>query len=167
MSWRGESGGIEAATHGHDVVMTPGSHCYLDHYQGSPKVEPIAIGGYKTLEKVYLYEPIPTVLDSSKHFHILGTQGNVWTEYMYIPKTVEYFVYPRILALAEVCWTQPNQKDFQDFLQRMNNHFVRMDLNDIQYHIPLPEGGCNTMEFIDSLVVPFSSTREIKMVYTK
>jgi hexosaminidase len=166
MSWRGEQGGIEAASMGHDVVMTPGSHCYLDHYQGSSKVEPVAIGGYTLLEKVYSYEPIPAKLNPDKAHHVLGTQGNVWTEYMYTPELVEYFVYPRILALAEVCWTKPELKDFGSFLSRLDNHHVRMDLKGINYHIPLPEGPANREVFVDSSVISFQTTREMTMVYT-
>ena len=166
MSWRGEQGGIDAALQGHDVVMTPGSHCYLDHYQGSSKVEPVAIGGYSTLEKVYEYDPVPAMLDDHFKKHVLGTQGNVWTEYMYSPDRVEYFVYPRILALAEVAWTLPLRKDFQDFMQRLNNHFVRMDLKGINYHIPLPEGPCDFVAFVDSASLTFTNTLNIDMVYT-
>ena len=166
MSWRGENGGIEAATSGHDVVMTPGSHCYLDHYQGSSKVEPVAIGGYTPLEKVYEYEPVPSALDAQYSKHILGTQGNVWAEYMYSPDRVEYFVYPRILALAEVGWSLPEHKDFKNFTQRLNNQFVRMDLRGINYHIPLPEGPCNSIAFVDSATLVFSTTRPVTMVYT-
>lgn len=166
MSWRGEKGGIEAATHGHDVVMTPGNWCYLDHYQGSKEVEPVAIGGYTTLEESYSYEPVPEKLDAKMAKHILGTQGNVWTEYMYTPELIEYRVYPRIIALAEVNWTKKESKNFDDFLKRMDNQFVRMDLHDVNYHIPLPEGPFNQVAFIDSVKIEFTSTRPIKMLYT-
>ncbi len=166
MSWRGEQGGIEAASMGHDAVMTPGSHCYLDHYQGSPKVEPVAIGGYTLLEKVYGYEPVPASLSPDKAHHILGTQGNVWAEYMYSPTMNEYFIYPRILALAEVGWTKPERKNFTSFLSRLDNHHVRMDLLGINYHIPLPEGPSNFEAFVDSAVIAFSTTRQIDIVYT-
>ncbi|MCF6357537.1 MAG: beta-N-acetylhexosaminidase, partial [Draconibacterium sp.] len=127
MSWRGEKGGITAASEGHDVVMTPGNWVYLDHYQGDPKIEPVAIGGYTTLEESYEYEPIPEALDKDKAKHILGTQGNVWSEYMYTPERLEYRVYPRIIALAEVGWTQSEKKDFSSFVKRMDNQFVRLD----------------------------------------
>jgi hexosaminidase len=82
MSWRGTKGGIEAAKQNHFVVMTPGSHCYFDHYQGEPKNEPLAIGGFTTVEKVYGFNPTPTTLNKSEANYILGAQGNVWTEYM-------------------------------------------------------------------------------------
>jgi hexosaminidase len=166
MSWRGEAGGIEAAEMGHDVIMTPGGWCYLDHFQGSRKVEPVAIDGFTTLEKSYSYHPIPEVLSPENAKHILGTQGNVWTEYLYTPEKVEYAVYPRIIALAEVGWTHPELKDFESFLDRLNKQFVRMDMHDINYHIPLPEGVKNQEAFVDSISLTFTTTRPIKMVYT-
>ncbi len=166
MSWRGEKGGIEAATHGHDVVMTPGNWCYLDHYQGNNEVEPVAIGGYTTLEESYSYEPVPEKLDSKMAKHVLGTQGNVWSEYMYTQELIEYRVYPRIIALAEVNWTQKGLKNYEDFLKRMDNQFVRMDLHDVNYHIPQPEGPFNQVVFVDSVNIEFSTTRPVKMIYT-
>lgn len=166
MSWRGEQGGIEAANMGHDVVMTPGSHCYLDHYQGSPKVEPVAIGGMTTLEKVYSYEPIPDKINPENTHHILGAQGNNWSEYLYKPERVDYIVYPRIFALAEVNWTTPELKDFNYFLMRLDNHHVRMDLKKINYHIPLPEGPANVEAFVDSIIIAFTTSRDIDIVYT-
>lgn len=166
MSWRGEKGGIEAASQGHDVVMTPGNWVYLDHYQGSNKVEPVAIGGYTILEESYGYEPVPEELDKEKQKHILGTQGNVWTEYMYSPELAEYRIYPRIIALAEVNWTVKEKKDFTDFLKRMNNQFVRLDGHGINYHVPLPEGPVNTVAFTDSAVLRFATTRPVAMHYT-
>ncbi|MCG8578644.1 MAG: family 20 glycosylhydrolase [Bacteroidales bacterium] len=166
MSWRGEDGGIEAASQGHDVVMTPGNWCYLDHYQGDYRVEPVAIGGYTTLEESYNYEPVPSELGEEKAHHVLGTQGNVWTEYMYTPELVEYRVYPRLIALAEVNWTQKEKKDYNSFVNRLDRIFPRLDLYDINYHIPLPEGPVNKLVFIDNARVEFSNTRNYPMVYT-
>jgi hexosaminidase len=167
MSWRGEKGGIEAATLGHDVIMTPGNWVYLDHYQGSSKVEPVGIGGYTTMEESYGYEPVPAELDKGKAKHILGTQGNVWSEYMYTPELVEYRVYPRIIALAEVGWTQPEKKDFDGFVKRMDNQFVRLDMHNVNYHIPLPEGPINTIAITDKgTTLDFTTTRPVDMYYT-
>ncbi len=166
MSWRGEKGGFIAASQGHDVVMTPGNWVYLDHYQGSPKVEPVAIGGYTTLEESYGYNPIPEALDKDKVKHILGTQGNVWSEYMYTPELVEYRVYPRIIALAEVNWTQPENKDYNSFVKRMNNQFVRLDQHEINYHIPQPEGPINKIAITDGTTLEFTTTRPIDMFFT-
>ncbi len=166
MSWRGEAGGIEAARQGHDVVMTPGNWVYLDHFQGSYKVEPVAIGGYTTLEESYGYDPVPSELEDSKKKHILGTQGNVWSEYMYTPDLFEYRIYPRIIALAEVGWTEKSNKDYNDFLARMDQQFVRLDGHHINYHIPMPEGPVNNVVFTDQATLEFTSTRPVKMVYT-
>ena len=166
MSWRGEKGGFIAASQGHDVVMTPGNWVYLDHYQGSPKVEPVAIGGYTTLEESYGYNPIPEALDKDKVKHILGTQGNVWSEYMYTPELVEYRVYPRIIALAEVNWTQPENKDYNSFVKRMNNQFVRLDQHEINYHIPQPEGPINKIAITDGTTLEFTTTRPIDIFFT-
>ena len=166
MSWRGEKGGFIAASEGHDVVMTPGNWVYLDHYQGNPKVEPVAIGGYTTLEESYNYEPVPEALDKDKVKHILGTQGNVWTEYMYTPELVEHRVYPRIIALAEVNWTQPEKKNYNGFVKRMDNQFVRLDQHEINYHIPQPEGPIDNIAITDATTLEFTTTRPIAMYFT-
>ena len=119
MSWRGEKGGIEAAKMGHFVVMTPGTHCYLDHYQADPETQPLAIGGLTTLEKIYGYEPVPDSLKNEEAHYIMGAQGNVWTEYMKTPEHVEYMVYPRAAALAEVVWSPRSDRDYDEFLSRL------------------------------------------------
>ncbi|MDR0824425.1 MAG: beta-N-acetylhexosaminidase, partial [Prevotella sp.] len=115
MSWRGEAGGIAAANMGHDVIMTPGDWMYLDKYQGDPKLQPVTIGGYLTLEKVYGYEPLPEKIAEDKRHHILGAQSNVWTEYKYNGNDMEHDIYPRIIALAELNWTPKEKKDYKDF----------------------------------------------------
>ncbi len=124
MSWRGIKGGIEAARQGHDVIMTPSGYCYFDHYQANPKFQPLAIGGFTTLKKVYSYEPVPKVLDAKAAKHILGAQGNVWTEYIPSFKKVQYMVLPRMAALAEVVWTPAKEKNWADFQRRINQHFL-------------------------------------------
>lgn len=125
MSWRGIEGGIAATKAGHDAIMTPGNYCYFDHYQAGPEGEPIAIGGMTTLKQVYNYEPVPEELNKKEAKHILGAQGNVWTEYMATPEKVEYMVLPRMAALAEVVWTDPDKKSWKSFQRRINNHFKR------------------------------------------
>lgn len=117
MSWRGEEGGITAARAAHDVIMTPGEFCYLDAYQDDPTSQPEAIGGYLTLEKVYSYNPVPKVLTKQEAAYIKGVQANVWAEYISTPEHMEYMIYPRLLALAEVAWTQPEQKNWEHFRQ--------------------------------------------------
>jgi hexosaminidase len=119
MSWRGTKGGIEAAEQDHPVVMTPGSHCYFDHYQSDRSTEPLAIGGYTPLEKVYSFNPIPNELSGNKRGLILGAQANVWTEYMEDFDQVQYMILPRMVALSEVLWG--TNKDYKDFLIRLKN----------------------------------------------
>lgn len=133
MSWRGTEGGIAAARAGHDAIMTPGSHCYLDHYQSDPATEPTAIGGLTKLEKVYGYEPIPAELTPEQSKHILGAQGNVWTEYMPKPEQVEYMAYPRASALAEVVWSPKEKRDWTDFVRRIQPHMARLDAYGLKY----------------------------------
>ncbi|HZX74576.1 MAG TPA: family 20 glycosylhydrolase, partial [Cyclobacteriaceae bacterium] len=133
MSWRGEKGGITAAKQNHDVVMTPGNWCYFDHYQSDPKTEPLAIGGLTPVSEVYSYEPVPKDLTSEEQKHVLGAQANVWTEYMATTDYVEYMVYPRACAMAEVLWTPPQQRNYEDFLKRMDPHFKRLDAWGVNY----------------------------------
>jgi hexosaminidase len=133
MSWRGPEGGIAAARHNHDVIMTPGTYCYFDHYQGDPKTEPKAIGGFLTLKKVYSYEPVPHELTKEQSKYILGAQGNLWTEYVPTPEHAEYMVVPRMIALAEVDWTPGNLKNWNDFRTRMDPEFRRLDLLHVNY----------------------------------
>ncbi len=127
MSWRGTEGGVAAAKSGHYAVMSPGSHCYFDHYQGDPANEPLAIGGYTTVQKVYSYEPIPAELKPEEAKYILGAQGNVWTEYILTPEHVEYMAVPRMLALAEVLWTPKGKRNEADFIRRLEEEFPRLD----------------------------------------
>jgi len=123
MSWRGIKGGIEAARAGHDAIMTPGTHCYFDHYQADRMFQPLAIGGFTTLKKVYSYEPVPEELNAKEAQHILGAQGNVWTEYISDFKQVQYMTLPRMAALAEVVWTPVSKKSWPDFQQRVQKQF--------------------------------------------
>ncbi len=133
MSWRGLEGGIAAARQNHDVIMTPGTYCYFDHYQGDPKTEPKAIGGFLTLKKVYSYEPVPRELTKEQSNYILGAQGNLWTEYVPTPEHAEYMVVPRMIALAEVDWTPGNLKNWNDFRSRLDPEFRRLDLLHVNY----------------------------------
>lgn len=136
MSWRGIQGGIDAARQHHNVIMTPGSHCYFDHYQVDkdlqPK-EPLAIGGYTSLEKVYSYNPTPEELDPELQKYILGAQGNVWTEYMKTTEQVEYMVLPRMSALSEVLWSSQESKDWNDFKTRLHHLKNRYDALGLNY----------------------------------
>lgn len=171
MSWRGEAGGIDAAMQNHDVIMTPGSGgMYLDWYQGDNKIEPVGIGGYKTLEDVYAYNPTPdTLVAMGKEHFVKGVQCNNWAEYFYNEDVREYRLFPRGIALAELAWSKLENKNFEDFARRINNAYVRLDGHNINYHIPQPEqpnGSCNFVAFIDKVDMEFKTTRPIKMVYT-
>ncbi|PXX22007.1 beta-N-acetylhexosaminidase [Hoylesella shahii] len=119
MSWRGVEPGLKAAKQGHDVIMTPSSHVYFDHYQAKEtKHEPDAIGGCSPVEKVYSYEPLPETLDAEAKNRIKGVQANLWTEYIPFTTQAEYMVLPRMAALAEVQWTPAGQKNFDNFSKR-------------------------------------------------
>ena len=134
MSWRGVDGGIAAAQAGHDVVMAPGSHTYFDHYQSADTVaEPLAIGGYLPLDTVYAFEPVPPALTASEARHVLGAQGQLWTEYVPDAKRAEYMVFPRVCALAEVLWTPPEERDYGDFTRRLVTHLQRLAVLDVNY----------------------------------
>lgn len=133
MSWRGEAAGFKSARMGHDVIMTPGNYMYFDFYQADPRHQPVAIGGYTPIRKVYSYNPIPQdslTAEEAKHF--LGVQANTWTEYIPTPEHLEYMMFPRALAVAEIGWTPQEKRDWQDFKPRVNAHIPvlqRMGLN--------------------------------------
>ena len=133
MSWRGIKGGIAAAGAGHDVVMAPTTYCYFDYAQSKGPGEPECIGGFLSLSRVYEYEPVPAELPESKRRHILGAQGTLWTEYMWTPRDVEYFAFPRASALAEVVWSPAGQKDFAGFERRLQDHLLRLDQIGVNY----------------------------------
>lgn len=126
MSWRGTEGGIKAVEAGHKAIMSPGTHCYLDQYQDAPHTQPEAIGGYLPLKKVYSYDPIPDSIAADKHHLIYGVQGNLWAEYIPTAKHAEYMLYPRLLAIAEVAWSNPEVKNYKDFRRRALQENMRL-----------------------------------------
>ena len=134
MSWRGYEGGIEASKLGHEVVMTPGSHCYFDHYQGKSKEEPLAIGGFTPLEKVYDFSPIHPEMNSSQTAYVLGGQANLWTEYIDSFEKLMYMAYPRAIALSQVLWnptTKPSYEIFEKSL--IDNQFPILKRLNVNY----------------------------------
>jgi hexosaminidase len=139
MSWRGTAGGIEAARSGHDVVMSPTSHCYFDYYQGLFD-EPWAIGGFLPLEKVYSYEPVPEELTPEQARHVLGAQANLWTEYIVEAPQAEYMLLPRLLALSEVVWSEKNLRSYPDFSRRIVPHYDRLAAAGVNFRLPPPDG---------------------------
>lgn len=183
MSWQGEEGGIAAANMGHDVIMTPGPWLYIDKYQGDSRLQPVTIGGYLTLKKVYGYEPVPEKIAEDKRHHILGAQANMWNEYNYNGNDMEHDIYPRVIALAELGWTPKEKKEYNYFERRINNQRVRLDMHNVNYYIPMPEDkgpfrisywgdsinapvSCNFIAFTDKATLDFKTTEPAKMVYT-
>ncbi|MCE5187487.1 MAG: family 20 glycosylhydrolase, partial [Planctomycetaceae bacterium] len=139
MSWRGEEGGIAAAQAGHDVVMAPSKYTYFDYYQADPNTEPLAIGGFVPMEKVYSYNPVPAMLEPAQQKHILGVQAQLWTEFILDSRHVEYMAYPRACALAEVAWSPVEAKDYASFLSRLQTHVKRLAAMDVNFR-PLDKG---------------------------
>ncbi|MFF4753053.1 beta-N-acetylhexosaminidase [Streptomyces sp. NPDC002514] len=138
-SWRGYQGGIAAARAGHDVVVCPEQHVYLDHRQAAGPDEPVPIGFVRTLEDVYRFEPVPPELDARQAEHVLGTQANLWTEVMENHARVDYQAFPRLAAFAEVAWSRlpaPAERDFAGFERRMTAHYRRLDALGVDYRPP-------------------------------
>ncbi len=143
MSWRGIEGGIQAASAGHDVVMSPTSHCYFDYYQSKGSNEPPGPyweGAYLPLETVYAYEPVPDELSPEQARHILGAQGNIWTEFIASGDHLEYMAFPRGTALAEVVWSATEKRDFPDFTRRLQKFLPQLQKLDVKYRDPFEDG---------------------------
>lgn len=137
MSWRGEEGGIAAAKMGHDVIMSPNSHMYIDHGQGKQSEEPLFICCYLPLEKVYSYHPRPVDLTAEQQKHVLGVQANMWTEYVPTFEKMQYMVFPRLLALSEVAWMPKEQKIYEDFVKyRLPGRLAALDEQGVNFRIP-------------------------------
>ena len=167
MSWRGEEGGIAAANANHDVIMTPGFVMYFDHYQGDRQQEPMAIGGFTPLKKVYDYNPMPDKIDINKQNHVIGVQANVWTEYMKTTDYVEYMVYPRLLALAEIAWTKPEKKNWNSFQKRLPNNFELLNRYKINYRVPEPVVSFEKNSDSATMVTIQSYFNNAKVYYTQ
>lgn len=133
MSWRGEEGGIKAAKMGHNAVMATNQYTYFDYYQGPKEDEPLAIGGDLPLEKVYKFNPVPAELSKDEAKHILGGQGQLWTEYMKTPEHVEYMAFPRTTALAEILWNHEDKEDYEKFKKRLKVQLERFDRIGVNY----------------------------------
>jgi hexosaminidase len=134
MSWRGSDGGITAANAGHDVVMTPNDHCYLDYYQHEDWTrEPPAISSTLLLEQVWQFPVIPEQIAADKKHHILGGQGNIWTEYIPEADQVEYMAFPRAIAIAEILWKHPAERCYEALADRLRAHLPRLDLMGVNY----------------------------------
>ncbi len=169
MSWRGTEGGIAAAKQGHKAIMTPGSHCYFDHYQSASTDEPTAIGGLTTIDKVYAYEPVPQGLTPAEEKNILGAQANMWTEYMAAESQVEYMLLPRLAAMSEVLWTKASNRNWDNFAKRLptfidlleqRNYNVSKRFFDVQAKTTLTKDG-------DLEINLFSNQPNVQFVYRK
>jgi hexosaminidase len=137
MSWHGDKGAIEAAQQGHDAVMTPTHSTYFDYCQSKDKAhEPLSIGGFLPLSMVYAFNPMPKELTAAEQPHLLGGQGQIWTEYIQNPKQAEYMTYPRACALAEDLWTPNESKDYGNFIDRLRTHLIRLKAMDVNYRQP-------------------------------
>ncbi|MEP0848246.1 MAG: family 20 glycosylhydrolase [Phycisphaerae bacterium] len=152
-SWRGMAGAVAAASAGHDVIASPTSHCYLDYPQ---RPDPAAPGwmGFIDLEKAYSFDPLPAALPAAKSKHIQGVEGNIWTERAPQPR-VDWQVFPRLAALAEVGWSPASMRDFADFSRRMRTHYRRLDALGVEYFVPLPQLASDITSFQDSCTLEF------------
>jgi len=169
MSWRGEQGGINAAKQNHDVIMTPGSGgLYLDHAQGKLGTEPLTIGGFAPLEKTYSYDPTPEELNADQKKHILGVQGNMWTEYIATENKIEYMLLPRMFAVSEVAWTPLANKNYKDFSEtRLPSHLAWLDKNGFDYRVPTAIGAKDSVGFGKTMTVNLKpSVAGAKVYYT-
>jgi hexosaminidase len=140
MSWRGIKGGIEAARAGHDVIMTPGSHTYIDHTEGDVRFEPLNIGGYVPMDTVYAYEPVPDSLTAEEGKHVLGSQAQMWAEYMPTNEQREYMAFPRMLALSEVVWTPRQLRSWDSFRGRLLPQILALDAMGVRNRFPSVSG---------------------------
>ncbi len=137
MSWRGTKGGIAAAKAGHDVVMAPTTYTYFDFYQSkSIATEPTAIGGFLPLETVYAYDPVPAELNAAQAKHILGAQGQLWSEYIPTTDHLEFMAFPRTCALADAVWRAPGSTNFKGFRDRLTTHLMRLKAMGVNYRNP-------------------------------
>ncbi|MDB4902783.1 MAG: exo 3 [Mucilaginibacter sp.] len=155
MSWRGEAGGIAAAQQNHNVIMTPGSGgLYIDQLQGKLNLEPLSIGGYDPLSKIYSYNPVPAVLTSDQQKYVLGVQANLWTEYIPTENKAEYMTFPRLMALSEVAWSPLANKNYTDFADtRLPAHLALLDKSNYDYRVPTAIGAKDTILFAPQLNV--------------
>lgn len=136
MSWRGLEGGLQAARSGHDAVMCPVGILYLDYYQSDRRYEPLANGWTTTFMRTYGYEPVPEGLTPREQKHIVGVQGNLWTEFVPTPEHAEYMIFPRLLALSEIAWSDPEVKDPADFKRRVNLEVKNLRARGVNSYTP-------------------------------
>jgi hexosaminidase len=169
MSWRGEEGGIKAAQQSHNVIMTPGSGgLYIDQQQSKQNLEPLSIGGYDPLSKIYSYNPTPAELTPDQQKYIMGVQANLWTEYIPTEIKADYMILPRLFALSEVAWSPLANKNFNDFANsRLPAQLAKLDAGIFNYRVPTAIGGQDTIVFGTQLKVNLKpSVTGAKVYYT-
>lgn len=167
MSWRGVEGAIEAAKNGHDAIMVPSSHFYFDYYQTRDiKDEPLAIGGFVPIDKVYSFEAVPDSLPASARKHIIGIQANIWTEYIPTSAQVEYMLLPRLAALSEIQWTLPEKKNYSDFMSRLFKFSKLYDKLDLNYNKAIFEVSPEIKFEGGEIIVSLSTIDKAPVFYT-
>ncbi|MGL5788136.1 MAG: beta-N-acetylhexosaminidase [Bacteroidales bacterium] len=167
MSWTGDKGGIEAAKQKHHVIMTPSTHVYLDYYQEKPEsTQPLAIGGYLNLERVYSYNPVPDALTKEDEKYVLGCQGNIWTEYLQSEDKVFYMALPRMAAIAEMGWSQQNKRDYRDFERRVLGFYPRLDALNVNYFVVSPTLPDTISIENGTAIIPFNPNEGMNIYYT-
>jgi len=140
MSWRGEEGGIAAASMGHNVVMTPWKYMYFNAFQDPVEANSQRDDYILDLEEVYMYDPVPGILNTDQQKFIIGVQACLWSENIQTPEQAEYHILPRLCALSEVGWTNPERKDWNNFKERLNNHYTYLDRMNVNYYSTRPPG---------------------------
>ncbi|ABQ03709.1 family 20 glycosylhydrolase [Flavobacterium johnsoniae] len=160
MSWRGESGGISAAKQKHFVIMNPEQVLYLDYNQGYSPQEPLTIGRLTTVEKIYNYNPTPVdSLTVEEQKYIMGVQSNLWSEYLTTPAKLNYMIYPRVFALAEIAWTEPKNKNYNRFiLNQIPHHLEKLEAQKRMYKVPIPFGSEETALIASSYILDLKPT---------
>ena len=165
MSWRGIEGGLNAAKAGHNAIMTPMPYMYLDFYQEDPETAPVTIGGYVTLKNTYLFNPVEEDAPELVKEHILGVQGNGWAEYMQTEQRRDYQLFPKLMAIAETGWTLDENKDWNSFCQRMEEEFLRMDIQQVEACRNFFDVNVNTRVVGDELLVTLECFNPSAKVY--
>jgi hexosaminidase len=169
MSWTGEAGGIAAARQKHNVIMTPQTTGnYFDHYQSGSPQEPVSFGRYAALDETYNYDPVSKELTPDEQKYVIGTQGNLWTEYVPTVAKLQYQILPRLFALSEVAWSKPENKDYTNFSEvRLAKHFARLDAIHYNYRVPTALPVIDTMVFGSKFVyAPKSVVPGARIYYT-
>jgi hexosaminidase len=169
MSWTGEEGGVAAARQKHNVIMTPQTTGnYFDHYQSGSPQEPVSFGRYAALDETYNYDPVSKELTPEEQQYVIGTQGNLWTEYVPTVAKLQYQILPRLFALSEVAWSKPENKDYTNFSEvRLAKHFARLDAIHYNYRVPTALPIIDTVFFGDKFTfAPKSVVPGAKIYYT-